>query len=251
VLAPLEDVVRAARALQGGDLGARAAERGAHEVQTLARTLNAAAERQQAQTAGLEAAVRERTSALEVANARLEELAVRDPLTGLFNRRRFQEALDQELHRLHRTGRGFALLLADVDHFKHYNDTQGHPAGDAALQALAALFQRHVRALDLVARFGGEEFVFLLPEAGREEARAVAERVRAAVAAAPIAGSAAQPGGCFSVSLGVACAVDAPTGQAPDAAALRAAAEALVARADAALYAAKRAGRNAVVEAPP
>ncbi len=167
------------------------------------------------------------------AKARSDDVARTDPLTGLANRRAGSEALDRMLAERRRYGTPMALLLIDVDHFKAVNDRFGHSAGDGVLRGVAEGITAALRAGDVVARWGGEEFLALLCHADGTEAEAVSERVRAVVAGTPVplGGSAQQ----VTVSIG---AVAAGTGDGPDA---------LIARADAALYEAKRQGRNRVV----
>ncbi len=163
---------------------------------------------------------------------RLHELSRRDALTGLPNRRAADELLDGLLARQRDLGSPFALLLVDADHFKRVNDSQGHAIGDRALVHLGALLQRHARSVDLVARFGGEEFVLLLPDCDHDTALQVAERLRQEVQDEPL-----RLGGrklALSVSVGVAL------GQAGESSA------ALLVRADRALYRAKNRGRNRV-----
>lgn len=152
----------------------------------------------------LEQRVEERTEELQEANERLADMAVRDYLTGCYNRRYFQESLDELHQRASLEGLGYCIFLFDVDHFKHYNDSNGHQLGDALLQGLARLAQSQIRSDDLVlARYGGEEFVILLPRAGREAAERVADRLRAAIAAQTFANSDSQPLGKISISGGV------------------------------------------------
>jgi diguanylate cyclase (GGDEF)-like protein len=172
---------------------------------------------------------------LERRNQELKESADRDGLTGLFNRRYFLHALEVETARSSRHGHPFALILLDVDHFKQFNDTHGHPAGDELLRRLSAVLQSAQREETVCARYGGEEFVLLLPETGREGVRAHAERLRRAVEALPLPGSETQPLGRITISLGVACFPE----DGRDAATL-------VRIADEALYRAKGAGRNRV-----
>jgi diguanylate cyclase (GGDEF)-like protein len=157
----------------------------------------------------------------------------RDALTGLPNRRAFDEELAREVARSARTGAPLGLVVLDVDRFKAVNDGHGHPAGDAVLREVAARAGAAVRQGDLAARIGGEEFALLLPGADLPGAAELAERVRAAVAAAPV--SAGDRTIAVTVSLG--CAVLAP-GEPP---------EALLGRADARLYEAKRSGRDRVM----
>jgi diguanylate cyclase (GGDEF)-like protein len=174
-------------------------------------------------------------AALSLRNAvllsEIEKLATTDALTGLANRRAFEEALDRTVALAGRTGDPMSLLLVDVDRFKMVNDTHGHPVGDVVLRTLGEVLRASCRETDLPARFGGEEFALVLPATDAAGARVVAERVRhaAEAAAGPVP---------FTVSVGVAClgehAGDART---------------LLAAADAALYRAKRRGRNRVAAA--
>lgn len=111
----------------------------------------------------------------------VQELAITDSVTGLFNRRYFKEVLQQEFSRAQRYGTLFSCFMIDVDQFKQINDNYGHEAGDKVLNDLARLLQIQLRDVDLVARYGGDEFAILLPESPREKARQVAERIREAV----------------------------------------------------------------------
>jgi diguanylate cyclase (GGDEF)-like protein len=165
----------------------------------------------------------------------LAELALasrRDPLTGLPNRRAFAEDLAREVARASRSGAPLAVVTLDVDRFKAVNDLHGHAAGDAVLRAVAARAAATIRAGDVLARLGGEEFGVLLPGAELARAAEAAERMRAALAASPVEAA----GRALAVTASFGCAALAP-GEA---------AEALLARADARLYEAKRAGRNRV-----
>jgi diguanylate cyclase (GGDEF)-like protein len=162
----------------------------------------------------------------------LAALARRDPLTGLANRRAFEEALAREVARAARDGAPLAVIALDVDHFKRVNDAYGHATGDAVLVEVAARAAQALRAGDLLARVGGEEFAALLPGASLEAAAEAAERVRARIVALPIAA-----GGAFlavTLSAGLAALAEGEEGAA------------LLARADERLYAAKRAGRDRV-----
>lgn len=167
----------------------------------------------------------------------LRELSLRDPLTGLFNRRYLEETLERELRRAGRKGQGLGLILVDIDHFKRINDRFGHAAGDAALCAVAALFQSAVRGSDIVCRYGGEEFVFMLPEASLPATLRRAEEIRAGAAQLRPEWQGLRLDG-LTLSLGVAAYPE----HAQDGAALLAAA-------DAAMYRSKRAGRNCVTAA--
>jgi diguanylate cyclase (GGDEF)-like protein len=190
----------------------------------------------------VEAQLREARDSLASLNATLEKLALQDGLTGLANRRQFDVSLGNEFSRATRHGAPLALAMIDVDHFKAYNDRYGHGAGDACLRALAQAILRETpgRAGDLAARYGGEEMAVLLPNTDSAGAHAVAERMRAAIAALalPHAGS---PLGIVTISAGVAALVPRRGVDAP---------AALLELADRALYAAKEGGRNRVVEAP-
>lgn len=164
----------------------------------------------------------------------LRTLAETDPLTGLANRRRFEASVAAAIARA-RTGRtSLAVLLLDIDHFKSVNDRWGHAIGDAVLRAVAGRCRAVLKASDLMARFGGEEFVVLMPDIAEEDAIAAAERLRATVAASPVVAD----GGTVDVriSLGVTLLREADASLAP-----------LLDRADAALYTAKRTGRDRVV----
>jgi len=172
---------------------------------------------------------------LRQALERIEQIAVRDELTGIYNRRYLVEALDRERSRAERLAEPFSVCLVDVDHFKSINDRFGHAAGDAVLRRLAQLVPAELRGVDLFGRLGGEEFLVIVPGTGREGAAACAERVRQRVAASVFPEVA--DGGRLTASIGVA------TYAAPEPV------DALLARADAALYQAKAAGRNKVVAA--
>lgn len=178
---------------------------------------------------------------LSVANLRLREAlrdqSIRDPLTGLYNRRYLEETLDREIRRAVRSEHLLGILMLDLDHFKKFNDTYGHEAGDTVLRATAAFLARSVRSEDIVCRFGGEEFVIILPLADIQTTKARAERIRSKLHELIIlhGGKAV---GMVSVSVGVA---ELPQhGTTP---------KALLEAADVAMYAAKRAGRDRVVVA--
>ncbi len=181
----------------------------------------------------------EHPASVVVDNARLHEgtkrLAITDGLTRLINHRHFYELLEQEFLRTKRYETSLAMIMIDIDFFKHINDTFGHQMGDDILKAMAIVIQQEVRDVDILARYGGEEFAILLPHAGLEQAAAVAERIRASVERKEFEG----PDGNvrLTVSLGVAafpdCAINSQTE--------------LVQMADAAMYKAKEAGKNRVV----
>ncbi len=190
--------------------------------------------------AELERLVAERTAEVAAANARLEQLAREDSLTGVANRRMLDEMLDEECRRAVRQQAPLAMLLIDVDLFKDFNDGQGHPAGDACLKAIAtAVAQTCRRAGEFVARYGGEEFAVLLPGASAADARATAEKVRISAEALGIVHPASTVAGVVTVSIGVAWAAPGS----------RRTAARLLHTADQALYRAKQNGRNRVESA--
>ena len=166
----------------------------------------------------------------------LRKLSVTDSLTGLYNQRFFYATLKREIEAAQRYGHPLSLLMADIDFFKAYNDCFGHLEGDRALRRLAGILTSCVRAMDLCCRYGGEEFVMLLPHATMSEALGVAERVRQGVAQASFAPEGAPAGEQTHLTLSLGAATLGP-GEG---------AESLVRRADGALYAAKQAGRNMV-----
>lgn len=171
-------------------------------------------------------------SGLKSTNEKLERLSFTDGVTGVYNYRYFQLRLREELSRARRYGLPLALMMVDVDGFKHYNDAHGHPVGDRVLQAVAAAIKENVRELDTVCRYGGDEFAVILNDAVAEVAAAIGERVREAVARCAVEVG-APPG--ITISLGIAVyPKDAES------------AEELVKRADEALYRAKSARRDGI-----
>ncbi|MEZ5415931.1 MAG: diguanylate cyclase [Vicinamibacterales bacterium] len=191
--------------------------------------------RLQRRAAELERAVVEKTAALQHANRRLEELASRDELTGLYNRRRFEEVLATEWARAGRQERTVSLVLVDIDLFKTLNDTLGHMAGDRALKAVAGVIEQAARRPgDAAARYGGDEFAVLLPGSRAEDAQQIAEQIRLDVEALRLPHP-GHPAGHATVSVGIASSRAASESEPP-----------LVDDADRALYRAKAAGRNAV-----
>ncbi len=171
----------------------------------------------------------------------LEDASNTDPLTGVANRRHFQRLLQQEISRFLRLAQPCTLLMLDIDHFKRINDNFGHPTGDRAIKALADACTQNSRAVDVVARLGGEEFAILMPAADTAGAFHLSERIRTHLAAMDFASDEGQEIR-WTVSMGIASL--GPGGPQESVAAMLA--EHLVSRADAALYEAKNAGRNCV-----
>jgi diguanylate cyclase (GGDEF)-like protein len=167
---------------------------------------------------------------LEKTNRDLQRASLTDGLTGIANRAAFDRRLEEEVYRAKRYKTELSLVMIDVDKFKEYNDSFGHPAGDAVLQEVARLLRSRARPSDLVARYGGEEFAVILTTTGRDSARSVAESLRATIEGGVF------PHRAITVSAGLA----ALGGQIADP-------DTLLQTADKALYAAKRAGRNRVV----
>ncbi|MFD0672867.1 diguanylate cyclase [Cohnella sp. GCM10027633] len=164
-------------------------------------------------------------------NHMLETMALTDPLTGLYNRRYFQESLLANIAMFHRSQAPFSLIILDIDRFKSINDTYGHPVGDIVLKQLGQLLKSKARESDVVARYGGEEFVLLLPQANWDNAVAIAERYRASIEATPLADLR------VTASFGVATMTPGYTD------------ETLIGQADQALYRSKENGRNRVTHA--
>jgi diguanylate cyclase (GGDEF)-like protein len=165
----------------------------------------------------------------------LRDLSIRDPLTGLFNRRYLEEALALEQYRAKRNAAQLAVIMIDIDHYKAFNDTYGHDAGDAVLRELGSFFKTHVRESDIACRYGGEEFILLLSPSTAEGARRCAEKIRENALLLNLR-HADQDLGAITLSLGVAIFPD----HASEAAML-------IKAADVALYQAKGEGRNRVV----
>lgn len=174
---------------------------------------------------------------ITLARQALEQMALHDPLTGLANRHKFQDRFHLERLRQVRSGQPLTLLLLDIDHFKQVNDNLGHIVGDTCLKAVAGLLAGNLRSIDLMARFGGEEFVVLLTDTSPETGLLVAEKLRRALENEVIdTGLAAQPGLKITASFGVAAVLPSQT----------LSLEAAIECADRALYAAKCSGRNRV-----
>jgi diguanylate cyclase (GGDEF)-like protein len=227
---PLDRLIEGARQVAAGQLEVDLPVVGSDEVGYLTKVFNGMVWRLKEGRKELD----EKNETLRVQNEELERLSLTDGLTGLANRRYLVQQLNEEALRFRRTRKEFSVLMADVDHFKQYNDAFGHPAGDEVLKRVARLLQMSVRDIDCVARYGGEEFCVMLPETAATGAMILAERICENVAATEF------PGQKITLSLGVASLPD--NGDTPDA---------VIAAADEALYQAKREGRNRVIQAPP
>lgn len=236
---PLEELAEHAREIEYGDRSVQlTAKIHYREMQHLVSALQGMAnnllQRKRelaASNAVLEQAVADRTAELVRTNEELHRISRRDPLTGLFNRLAAGERLHAEFARMKRSQHRYAVLLADIDFFKRVNDTYGHEVGDQVLQSVARVLQAHLRETDFLARFGGEEFLVILPDTHENAAREVAEKLRAAVEAADHA-----TGQTTTLSLGLAMATPDDVHE-----------DDAVRRADQYLYQAKHAGRNRVV----
>lgn len=167
-------------------------------------------------------------------NKELHELSITDSLTGLYNRKHLMETLENEVARSKRHKHDFSVLVIDIDHFKEYNDTYGHLAGDEVLSRLATVFKESVRSCDYVARYGGEEFILVLPEIGPEDGVKAAERIRKKVAKESFAGD----GETIQVTVSVGVASYPKDGDDS---------QSIIRHADTALYKSKESGRNRVV----
>ncbi len=181
---------------------------------------------------------------LAVQNARLHQqtvaLSITDPLTGVPNRRHLFQQLEAEIARAARFSTPLTMLMIDIDHFKHLNDTAGHSAGDDVLRRVCQLMRHNLRKVDTLARYGGEEFVVLLPQITRAEALEVAEKLRKSIAEGNLEHGKSQPGGKVTISIGLATLPTDATEQTK-----------LVDCADSALYASKRGGRDKVTAYQP
>lgn len=228
IVRPLNRLSAGAAKVAAGDLSVDLPVVGGGEVTYLTEVFNDMVKRLREGREALDAI----NETLRVKNEELQRLSLTDGLTGLDNRRQLMQTLETEVERSRRHGHGFAVVMLDVDHFKDYNDSHGHLAGDEVLTRVGALLRECTRGVDCSARYGGEEFVLVLPETGVDRAIEVAERVRARMAKESFAN------GRITLSAGVA---QFPVnGETP---------EAILSSADAALYRAKGEGRDRVVRA--
>ena len=206
------------------------------ELSDLAKEFNSMIERMSSSYEELENEVRARTTELSELNKRLEALAITDGLSGLYNHRFFYERFHQEYNRALRYNRHLSLFMIDIDHFKNYNDTHGHLAGDKVISKVAGILLKESRKTDVVSRYGGEEFVIISPELDEKQAMAFAERLRSGVEKFKFANGISQPKGKITISVGIAVYPEVSTGP-----------ENFLKKTDEALYQAKRSGRNKVV----
>ena len=228
IVRPLDRLTLGAAEVAAGDLKVDLPEAGGGEVGVLTGVFNEMVDRLREGRAELDAI----NETLRAKNEELEKLSITDGLTGLANHRFLMQRLNEEAIRSARSERPFSVLMADVDHFKEYNDSFGHPAGDEVLKRVASLLRECTRTVDCVGRYGGEEFAVIMPDTDNDGAMVVAERIRARVAEEEF------PGRGITVSVGVAefpSDADSAAGT--------------VDIADQALYQAKRAGRDRVEKA--
>lgn len=242
VVQPVRELAETSRRIQQGHLDARVKVRGrgGDEVEALKKRFNRMAAELQETTQNLEERVRDRTRALRETNqellrakAQLEKLAITDGLTGAFNHRHLKNTLLFEMQRQQLRTHPLCYLMIDVDDFKHFNDTNGHPAGDEALRIITRLLKENVRDVDFIARYGGEEFAVILLDTDREQGIPIAEKMRRAVEEHPFHGEEKQPGGRLTISLGMSAFPDDARDM-----------DGLIRCADEALYLAKRKGKN-------
>ena len=240
MLRPILLLSEGAQRVSAGDLDVHLPVHGRDELADLTSAFNEMARRvrdSRDELAETATALARTNDQLEQAKERFRSQAITDALTGIFNRRHFEDCLDEQIARAAEEGKPLSLLLLDLDHFKQYNDRWGHTEGDAELRRVAALVQRTVRSTDIAFRYGGEELAVLLPACSKEQAMVVAEKVRIAVGS----GTTQRPsrfGARTTVSAGVATYHE--DGRV---------ARGLVDTADAALYQAKAQGRDRVVAA--
>jgi diguanylate cyclase (GGDEF)-like protein len=229
IVTPLQRLIGAAEHIAGGNLAVQLPAARDDEIGRLTRVFNQMTDSLRRGRAEIEAA----SQTLQQQNEQLERLSVTDSLTGLYNRRKLAEILTDQIARYQRNRRAFSVLMLDIDHFKALNDNYGHLLGDEVLAQVANILAQTIRNVDFAARYGGEEFVIILVETSSQAALDTAERIRAKVADASY--GAAEQRIAVTVSIGIAeCGEDDAT------------AEAVITRADLALYQAKDAGRNRV-----
>ena len=231
IVRPLDRLTKGAAKVAAGDLEVKLSVVGHSEVGYLTEVFN-----------DMVARLREGRGALASINKTLSEkneelrnLSITDSLTGLYNRRHFMEVLANEVARAGRHKQGFSVMMIDTDHFKKYNDTFGHQAGDDLLKKIGSIFKESLRNIDYAARYGGDEFIVLLPGTGSGGAFEVGDRIRQRVAAETLSGETGGASVTLSIGLVTFRSVHSET------------LETIIASADSALYHAKRSGRNQVV----
>jgi len=230
IVRPLDRLSQGALEVARGDLAVDLPATGGGEVRDLTKVFNEMVARLRVGRQEIEFI----NGVLRKKNEELQRLSLTDALTGLANHRLLMQRLGEEGYRHQRTESPFSVIMADVDHFKKYNDKFGHPAGDYVLKAVAAILRESIREVDCAARYGGEEFVVVMPETNVEAAGVAAERIRERLAQQDFSGQR------ITLSIGVAeFPKDAEN------------ALSIISAADSALYQAKRGGRNQVVQARP
>lgn len=191
VIRPIKKLTSGAGQIAEGNLRCKIDVRTADEIQECAREFNRMGEK-----------LLERTERLETATKELEELSIKDGLTGLFNHRFFYNKMKEEIERARRYHKRVSLLLIDLDDFKHYNDHQGHLQGDDLLRTIGEIIRNNIRVTDFACRYGGEEFAVILPETDRQEAEVAAERIRRAIQEYAFPYEETQPLGDVTVTIG-------------------------------------------------
>ena len=230
IVRPLARLTKGADKVSGGDLEVDLPVLSRSEVGYLTQVFNQMVARLRKGREQLASA----NEALKDKNKELEILSVTDSLTGLYNRKHLMESLTKEIGRSRRYERPFALLIIDIDHFKKFNDTYGHLAGDDVLRKMGNVFRESIRNCDYAARYGGEEFIIFMPEIGQDDGVKAAERIRGSVAKEKIDAN----GHSVTVTISVGVASFPEHGDD---------AQGIISKADAALYQAKRRGRDRVV----
>jgi len=230
IVRPLKTLGQEARRIAAGDLDVRIPVHGNNEVSYLTQVFNHMVASLRQGQADISLA----HEALIEKNRELHELSITDSLTGLFNRKQLMDLFDLELSRTLRYGTHFSVLIADIDHFKRINDTYGHLAGDAVLRRVADTLRQTVRECDHVGRYGGEEFLVILPNTESDKAMDVARRIRYEISQIRFHNDGNELS--LTISVGLSQCTDADDS-----------AETVLSRADAALYQAKEGGRNRVI----
>jgi diguanylate cyclase (GGDEF)-like protein len=242
VVKPIRALAETSRRIQEGHLEARVETRktGRDEIEALKGRFNRMADQLQGYTRGLEEMVQERTRELQKTNqellrakGQLEELAITDGLTGAFNHWHLKNTLLFDMQRQQLSTHPLCYLMIDVDDFKHYNDANGHPAGDEALRIITRLLKDNVRDVDFIARYGGEEFAVILLDTSKRQGIPIAEKIRTVVESYAFPMEENQPGGNLTISLGMAAFPDDASDM-----------DGLIRGADQALYRAKWNGKN-------